>query len=129
MKTLLIVKAVVEIGAGLAFAFLPSWTMSILFGAQLDTAAGVLACRIIGAPIFTLGLACWLTRNDSRSPAATGLVMALLFYDIVFIVMLLIGRVSVGSGIGLWPVVLLHSGLAICSVLCLRKDASIVRTA
>jgi hypothetical protein len=128
MKTLLVVKALVEIGAGLAFAFVPSWTMSILFGAQLDTAAGVLACRIIGAPIFTLGLACYLTRNDSRSPAATGLVMALLFYDVAFIVMLLVGRLNVGSGIGLWPVVLLHAGLAICSLLCLRKDVSIVRT-
>jgi hypothetical protein len=129
LKTLLVVKSAVEILAGLAFALLPSLTMSILFGAQLDTAAGVLTCRIIGAPIFTLGLACWLASNDSRSPAAAGLVKALLLYDLAFIVMLLLGRVSVGSGIGLWPVALLQLGLASYSLLCLRNEASIVRSA
>lgn len=121
MKTLLLVKAVIEILAGLAFAFIPALTMSILFRAQVDSAAGVFVCRAIGVPIFTLGLACWLARNDSRSPAATGLVRALLFYDVAFIAVLLFGRLSVGSGIGLWPAVLLHSALAIFSLLCLRK--------
>ena len=127
MKTLLIIKSAVESGVGLLFACLPAWVFSLLFGEPLDSPLGICASRIIGAALFTLGLACWLARNENRNPAATGLIAALLFYDVAFVFILVAGRLGFGfSGIGLWPVVVLHSGLAVCSLLCLRKDTAVV---
>ena len=122
MKTLLLVKTGVEVSAGLAFAAYPSRLMFILLGQALDAPAAIAAVRMFGAAIFALGLACWLARKDSGSPAAKALIMALLFYDAAFIGVLLASRFSRGlSGVGLWPVVILHSALAIYSLICLRQ--------
>jgi len=66
---LLIVKSAVEIGAGLLFGCFPAWVFSLLSGEALDSPLGIRASRIIGAALITLGLACWLARNDHRSPA------------------------------------------------------------
>jgi hypothetical protein len=52
---------------------------SLLFGEPLDSPLGICASRIIGAALFTLGLACCLARNENRNPAATRLIAALLF--------------------------------------------------
>jgi hypothetical protein len=53
-----------------------------------------------------------LTRHDSQSRAAIGLVVALLFYDSAVVVIFLFARLGAGlSGIGLGPAVVLHSGL------------------
>lgn len=122
MKTLLIVKTVVEALAGLALALLPSLLVSLLLGSPLDTPAGIIIARMTGVALLTLGIACWLARNDSQSRAAIGLATALLFYDAAVVAIFLIARLAMGlSGIGLWPIVVLHSGLWIWSVLCLRK--------
>jgi hypothetical protein len=130
MRTLLIVKSAVEIGAGLLFACFPAWTFSVLFGEPLDSPLGIRASRIIGVALCTLGLACWLARNDSGSHAATGLMAALLLYDVAFAFILVAARLGSGlSGIGLWPVAVLHSGLAIWSSICLKKGTAVVRAA
>jgi hypothetical protein len=127
MKTLLSVKATVEIFAGLAFTFFPSWVFSLLFGERFDSSQGIRASHIIGAALATLGVACWLARNDSRSHAAAGLIVALLLYDVAFVFILVSAYFGAGiAGVTLWPVVVLHSGLAICSLLCLRKDPAVV---
>jgi hypothetical protein len=78
LKTLLIVKAAVEMLAGLAFVLAPNALFVVLLGVPLDV-TGVYAFRKFGAAIFAMGLACWLTRNDSGSPAASALTIALLF--------------------------------------------------
>lgn len=116
-------KSVVELGAGLAFALFPSEVFFLLFWQRSDSARVTHAGHIIGAALITLGLACWLARNDSRSHAATGLTVALLLYDILFVFILVSAYFGTGvSGSALWPVAALHSGLAICSLLCLRQD-------
>jgi hypothetical protein len=122
MKTLLIAKSAVEVLAGLALALFPSMSVSLLLGSPLDVPVGTVLGRIAGVALLTLGIACWLARNDSQSPAAAGLIVALLFYDAAVVVILLSARFALGlSGIGLWPAVVLHSGLGIWSLLCLRK--------
>lgn len=63
-----------------------------------------------------------MARNDSQSRAATGLIVALLFYDAAVVVIFLLARLALGlAGIGLWPAVALHSGLGVWSFLGLRK--------
>ena len=128
MKTLLSVKAAVETLAGLAFAFFSSWIFALLFGEQFNSPLGVLAGRIIGAALVTLGVAGWLARNDSRSHAAAGLIVALLLYDVAFVFILVSTYFATAmAGVALWPAVVLHSALAVCSLLCLRKDLAVVR--
>ena len=122
MKSLLIVKAVIEIFAGLAFALFPSGIIFILLGEPLETPASISTVRMFAAAILALGLACWLSRNDGESPAATGLITALLFYDAAFVVVLLSAHWGMGlTGVGLWPVVGLHSVLAGLSIFCLWR--------
>jgi hypothetical protein len=128
LKTVILVKFAVETLAGLAFALFPSVLFVIVFGVPLD-GPGAYAFRMFGAAIFAMGLACWLACNDSASPAARALVVAMLFYDVAFVIILLVARFGEGlSGIALLPVVLLHSTLGIWSLFCLRKGPTVVRT-
>jgi hypothetical protein len=121
-ETLLIVKSAVEALAGLALALFPSALIPVLLGLPLDVPVGAIIGRIAGVALLALGIACWLARSDTRSPATTGLIVALLLYDVTVVIILLYARLSVGlSGIGLWPAVVLHSGLGGSSLLCLRK--------
>ena len=124
MKTLLVVKSAVELMAGLVLALFPSMVVSLLLGSSLEESAGIVVCRIGGTALLTLGIACWLARNDSQSLAATGLVFALLFYDIAIVVTLISAHFGFRlSGIGLWPGVVLHAGLGLWSLLCLMGNA------
>ena len=128
MKTLLLIKAGVELFAGFAFAAYPSRLMFILLGETLSSPAGISAVRMFGASIFAMGLASWLARNDSECTATRGLISAMLLYDAAFIVVLLTAHLNMGlSGIALWPVVLLHSALAVFSLFCLKREHTIAR--
>jgi hypothetical protein len=82
---------------------------------------------MFGGAIFAIGVACWLARENSGSTAARGLITATAFYDFLFVAILLAARFVGGlSGIGLWPTVALHLGLAFSSLFCLRQG-SVVR--
>lgn len=126
MRTLILVKFVVEVLAGLAFLIFPSTLFFILLGVPLD-ASGAYAFRMFGGAIFAIGVACWLAREDSASTAARGLIAATAFYDFVFVAILLAARFVGGlSGLALWPTVVFHLGLAFSSLFCLRQG-SVVR--
>lgn len=127
LKRLLIVKSTVEILAGLAFALSPGRLFVILLGTPLEL-GGLFAFRMFGAAIFAIGLACWLARDDSEGRTARGLVFSMLLYDAAFVAILLSARLGARlSGIGLWPVVILHSGLGIASLLALKKGSTVIR--
>jgi riboflavin transporter FmnP len=126
VRTLILVKFVVEVLAGLAFLIFPSTLFFILLGVPLD-ASGAYAFRMFGGAIFAIGVACWLAREDSASTAARGLIAATAFYDFVFAAILLAARFVGGlSGLALWPTVVFHLGLAFSSLFCLRQG-SVVR--
>jgi hypothetical protein len=69
-KLLFIVTAAIEEGTGLALLVSPALLAAILTGAAFDTLADSVVGRVAGAALLTLGLACWLARNDKQSRAA-----------------------------------------------------------
>jgi hypothetical protein len=113
MKSLLIVTAAAETATGLALLGMPSLVVSLLLGGSLDTPAALVVARMTGAALLSLGVACWLARNDEKSRAAVGVVKAILLYNIAAVSVLAFAGIVAGlSGVGLWPAVLLHAALA-----------------
>jgi riboflavin transporter FmnP len=121
VRALILAKFAVEVLAGLAFLIFPNTLFFILLGVPLD-ASGAYAFRMFGGAIFAIGVACWLTRKDSGSTAARGLITATAFYDFVFVAILVAARFVGGfSGFALWPTVVLHLGLAVSCLFFLRQ--------
>lgn len=121
MKWLLTITAAIEAGAGVAFAIAPSRVVQVVLGSTLDSPAGMVISRVLGAALVALGTACLLARHDARSRAATGLTAAMLLYNIAAVGVLGYARIGLGtSGIGLLPVVILHAAMAAWCVACLR---------
>ena len=120
---LLIVTAMIEAGAGLALVGWPSLTVMLLLGSSLETPIGSTVERVAGAALLSLGMACWLARHDEQSRAATGLVAAMLLYNVTAVAVLAYAGVGLGMvGVGLWPAVLLHAALAVWCLACLRSS-------
>jgi hypothetical protein len=122
MKTLLTITAVIEAGTGVALAVAPSAVVLVLLGSPLDSPASLVISRILGAALVSLGAACWLARRDAQFRSSSGLIEAMLLYNIAAVSLLIHARIGLGmSGVGLWPAVLLHAALAVGCVACLRK--------
>jgi putative effector of murein hydrolase LrgA (UPF0299 family) len=120
-KYLFVVTAVVEAGTGMALVLQPSVPVALLLGSPLSMTAEVTLGRIAGAALLSLGLACWLARNDEHSRAATGLIVSMLLYNTAAVAVLAYtGVVSQRVGVALWPGVLLHTVLAAWCVARLR---------
>jgi len=106
-----------EAATGLVLAVAPALLVELLLGAAPGTAAGVTVSRVAGVAMLTLGVACWLAREDAAGRAAKGLVAAMLLYNVAVVVILVLAWTSQGlSGVALWPVVLAHAGLAVWCV-------------
>jgi hypothetical protein len=111
-STLYTTTAVIELGAGLALLGCPSVTVMLLAGAPLETSAALTAARVAGAALLTLGVACWLARDDTQSRAARGLVAAMVLYNIgVAVILGVAGIRSQPVGVALWPAVVLHAAM------------------
>lgn len=123
MKNLLILTAVIEAGAGLVFVVLPSAAANLLFGSSLVMPAALTVGRLAGAALITLGVACWFVRLDVESHAATGLVAAMLLYNLAALAILASAGIGLGLvGIFLWLGVVLHSAMAAWCLACLRTQ-------
>ena len=121
MKTLLTVSAVMELGISGALLCCPSATVAFLVGAPLAAPAALTVARVGGGGFLALGVACWLARTDAQSPAAKGLIVAMLLYNVIAVAVLAYAGIGIGlHGVGLWPVVVLHAVMTVWCVACLR---------
>ena len=121
MKTLLIVTALLEAATGFALVASPSMIVSLLIGSPLDTRPGLVVGRLAGIALLTLGLVCWLARNEQQSRVTAGLIAAMLFYNAGAATLLTYARLGWGlSGLGLWPAAAVHAALALWCIECLR---------
>jgi len=122
IANLLILTALAEAPLGITLLVTPSFVTGLLLGASLDSPAALVVGRVAGAALLSLGLACWLTRDDARSRAARGLVAALLLYNGATIALLAYASIGLQlAGVLLWPAVGLHAALAAWCVACLRR--------
>ena len=114
MKRLLLATAVIEAGAGLALlTWSPGFT-GLLLALPLEGAGAMAVARVGGLGLLTLAIAAWLSSHDGQSPAARGLVSAMVLYNIGAALILSATRLKLHSaGVLLWPVVVLHAGMAI----------------
>jgi hypothetical protein len=121
MKNLLTLTAVIEAGTGLVLVMSPSLLSILLLASSLVTPAELMVGRIAGAALIALGAACWLAHKDARSRAATGLVAAMLLYNLAAVSIFASAGFSPGPvGIALWPAVILHTAMAVWCIACLR---------
>lgn len=108
-KSLLVVTAIAELGAGLALLIAPSLTVRLLLGAGLESPESVLLGKIAGSALLAIGLSCWLGRHQPG-----GLVAGLLLYNAALVLLFLdAGLVEKMHGIGIWPAVVVHAALGI----------------
>jgi hypothetical protein len=125
MKLLLTVTAVFEALTGIGLIVFPSMIISLLIGTLPDGAVVSTLAMIAGAALLSLAIACWLPRNNA---AATGIVKAMLFYNLAVAALLLYALIGYKlSGAGLWPVVLLHGGLAIWCFIALSRHKETIK--
>jgi hypothetical protein len=102
---LLAIIAVAESSTGVVLFLAPSMVIRLLFGVEV-AGVGVVVSRIAGISLIGLGIACWPGR-----PAAP--VMGIFAYNLLGA--LYLGYVGLrGESVGplLWPVALVHVGLA-----------------
>ena len=114
MKKLLVFTALIEAIAGAALMAAPAPAVSLLVGAALDTASGLVVARVAGGALLALGLACWLARDGGQDRGARVIVAAMLLYNVAVAAVLVHAGLGLKlSGIGLWPAVVLHLALAV----------------
>ena len=121
MKSLHIVTALIEVGAGLALLAAPAVVVRALLGAVLESPATETVGRVAGAALLSLGVACWLARSHGDR-SATGLVAAMLVYNTGAVAVLAAAGLGAEPvGIALWPAVGLHAAMAVWCLACLKR--------
>jgi len=111
---LLIVTALAETATGLMLLVSPTLVVVLLLGASVDAPAALIVGRIAGAALLSLGVACWLARDDGLSLALRGLIAAMLLYNCAAAAVLAHAGAVVGFvGVLLWPAFALHAALAV----------------
>ena len=106
---LLVVTAVMELGASLALMCCPAAAVAILLHSPLGAPAGVTLGRVAGAALLALGVACWFARYDAPSVATRGVVTAMTSYNLGAVVVLGIAALqSPPAGVALWSAVVIH---------------------
>jgi hypothetical protein len=126
-KLLLVVTAVGELVVGVLLLIAPSAIAKLLLGAGLASPEAVLVGRMAGAALLSIGVICWLSRNQNRNGQAIGLIAGLLVYNAAVVVLLLYAAVvDKMHGIGIWPTIGLHAALLIWCAGCLRHTSSAI---
>ncbi len=116
MKILLKICSVIETSTGLAALVVPSIIVELLLGTEISEAVLTIA-RLAGICLISLGIACWPGEHFSQA------LRAMSSYNMaVAIFFIYIGLSSSLVGILLWPVAILHFGLAVLLIRGLLLD-------
>jgi hypothetical protein len=91
LSNFLVVKAVISLAFGIAFALVPAAVMS-LYGVTLDL-GGAFMARFLGACLIGIGLICWIDRNADPQ-VLQGITLALCIGDTVGFIVALLGQLS-----------------------------------
>jgi len=122
MKRLLRLTAIIEAPTGLALMVVPSVVVRLLLGAEISGASIPLG-RVAGVALLALGVACWLAQHDEQSRAASGLVAAMLLYNVAVAAVLAFAGIGLKlHGVVLWSAVIVHAAMAVWCVACLRRS-------
>jgi hypothetical protein len=123
-KLFLLVTAFLETATGLCLLFLPAVLFAVLLGLKEATDDTTFFGRIAGAALLAIGIASWMARSDTLTPAQLGLLTGILIYDAAASMLLAFaGAVLKMIGVLLWPAVALHAVLAVWCFICLRPDS------
>ena len=118
IKNLLIVTALFESVTGIGLIAMPALLVRLLLGVTLDTSGALVLAHVAGAALLTLGIACWLARNDTKVRA---IISAMLVYNFAVAGVLMHANLGLGVyGIGLWPAAGAHFVMAFWCIACLR---------
>ena len=121
-RSLLVLTAVLEAATGVGLLAMPVMVVSLLLGASLESTGALVIARVTGAAMLSLGLACWLARDDGLTRPGRAIVTAMLVYNVVVAAVLAYAGAMLGlTGIGLWPAAGVHTALAVWCVVSLRS--------
>lgn len=122
-KLFLSATAVVEAATGLCLLVLPAVVFAVLLGLDHATVDAIFVGRLAGAALFAIGIASWVARMDTRTPAQVGLLTGILIYNLAAALLLAYaGAVLKMFGVLLWPTVVIHAILAVWCFHCLQSD-------
>ena len=120
-KLLLLITALVEAATGLCLLILPAMLFAVLLGLERATVDTIFIGRIAGAALLAIGIASWMARSGTPTPAQLGLLTGIFVYNTTTSMLLAFaGAVLKMVGILLWPAVALHAILAVWCFSCLR---------
>ncbi len=120
MKSLLTTTAIIEGATGVALVLAPSLVASSLLGTTLFEPSAIIVAKLAGAALVTIGLACWLSRNEAQSKVMVKTMFGYNFFSISLLAYsALVDKIY---GQGLWPAVLLHLILLVWCFSCLKKQ-------
>jgi|WetSurMetagenome_2_1015567.scaffolds.fasta_scaffold01796_8 uncharacterized RDD family membrane protein YckC len=126
MKSLLVVTAVMEAGAGVALLGFPATTVELLLSPSLDTLPSMTLFRVVGGLLLGVGIACWFASRDTLKPCARRMVIRMTVYNTSGVVLLGVVGMSVArAGILLWPTVVIHAAMAVRCVVCLLNTSKL----
>ena len=107
---LLSVEAAIEAATALALIIFPQAVSSLLLGGDLAE-AGIAVARVAGIALLSLGLVCWMSRQDANKTAA---LAAMLSYNLLVTAYLTyLGFGGELVGILLWPAIAIHAVLTL----------------
>ncbi len=125
MRKLFIAMAAIEMVTGLGLIVSPPMLAWLLLGSVLDAPPAIIIARIGGVALLSLATACWFAASDENSPAAAGVMAAMVLYNCGAIILLAYAGIGLGlSGLGLWPAVLVHTVLAVGCIANIKPRAT-----
>jgi len=126
MKLLLAIMAIFEGLTGAALLIMPTLTITLLLGAEMQDPAGLIGARIAGAALFSLAILCSTATREKENRIT--IVAAMLFYNIAAEIVLVYAAAGLAlQSKFLWPAILAHQVLGVwCAFILLRRRVKTV---